>query len=177
MVWNGFLIRGRCGNPGPPGINFIYLFYRFYYVSCFFGHPNRTIKLGVCEGSLHFLECFIVFRLFVFSDVPGGVTMMTISCYSLYAKMFLNSFCWPWRLLGLLGGSLGSLLFLASLWTLFHRFGRCSNHDDFLLEFIIQSAPKLVLVTLEPFGPPWGMSCSPLWLHKIWFHWGLSLVP
>ena len=50
------------------------------------------------------------------------------------------------------GGSLGSLLFLAGLGTLFHSFGRCPKHDDFLLHFIRKSVPKLVLVTLAPFG-------------------------
>ena len=51
------------------------------------------------------------------------------------------------------GGSLGSLLFLAGLGTLFHHFGRCPNHNDFLLQLISQSAPKFVFVTLAPFGP------------------------
>ena len=59
-------------------------------------------------------------------------------------------------------GSLGSLLFSAGLGALFHRFGRCPNHDDFPLQFMSQSAPKLVLVTLAPFGSPFGGSiCNP----------------
>ena len=45
-------------------------------------------------------------------------------------------------------------LFVASagLGCLFHRFGSCTNQDDFLEEFVFQTAPKLVLVTLAPFG-------------------------
>ena len=38
--------------------------------------------------------------------------------------------------------------------SLFHRFGRCPNHGDFLDEFICEGGPKLILVTLAPFGPP-----------------------
>jgi hypothetical protein len=54
----------------------------------------------------------------------------------------------------------GGLLVASRSWlvwgSLFHRFGRCPNQDDFLEEFVFQSAPKLVLVTLAPFGPPAG---------------------
>ena len=39
---------------------------------------------------------------------------------------------------------------------IFHRFGRCPNHDDFLEECIFHNAPKLLLVTLAPFGPSGG---------------------
>ena len=42
----------------------------------------------------------------------------------------MKAFC------GLLEGSLGNLLFLVGLETLFHPCGRRPNHDDFLLQFI-----------------------------------------
>ena len=87
---------------------------------------------------------------------------MMIFSRSLSSKVLQNSFWRPWALLGLLGGSLCSLLFLAGLGGLFHRFGRCPNQDDFLEEFVFQSAPKLVLVTLAPFGPPGGDSFDGL---------------
>ena len=51
------------------------------------------------------------------------------------------------------GGSLCSLLSWLVWGILFHRFGRCGNHDDFLEEFVFQSAPKLVSVTLALFRP------------------------
>ena len=64
---------------------------------------------------------------------------------------------------------------MAGLGGLFHRFGRCPNQDDFLEEFVFQSAPKLVLVTLASFGHCTNMSSFPaantdsldvqLWLH------------
>ena len=54
------------------------------------------------------------------------------------------------------GGSHGRLLFSVGFGGLFHCFGRCPNQDDFLEEFVFQSAAKLVLVTLAPFGPPGG---------------------
>ena len=44
------------------------------------------------------------------------------------------------------------LLFLAALGSLFHCFSRCPNQVDFLKEFVFQSAPKFVLVTLALFG-------------------------
>ena len=77
--------------------------------------------------------------------------------WRLLAAACVDSFWRPWALLGLLG-SLCSILFLAGLGGLFHRFGRCPHQDDFLEEFVFQSAPKLVLVTLAPFGPPGGGS-------------------
>ena len=82
---------------------------------------------------------------------------MTIFCYSLYAKL---PNCSPKLILvtlapfGTSGGSLGILLFLVGLGSLFHCSGMCSNHDDYLIQIIGQSAPKLVLVTLRSFGPP-----------------------
>ena len=66
-------------------------------------------------------------------------------------------------------GRLGGLFVASSSWLvwdgLFHRFGRCPNQDDFLEEFVFQSAPKLVLVTLAPFGPPGGDSFDGLAWH------------
>ena len=81
---------------------------------------------------------------------------MKIFCYSLPSKMLQNSFWRPWGLSGLLEGSLGSLLISVGFGCLFHRFGRCSNQKGFLEEFVFQSVPKLVLVTLAPFGSPGG---------------------
>ena len=63
---------------------------------------------------------------------------------------------------GPFGGSLRSLLFLVGLGALFHRFGRCPNHGNFLEEFIFKSAPKLVLVTLALIGPLGGNSFDGL---------------
>ena len=98
---------------------------------------------------------------------------MTNFCYSLPSKMHQNSFWRPWGFLSLLGGSLGSLLFSVGFGSLFHRFGRCPNQEDFLEEFVFQSVPKLVLVTLAPFGPLWGgdLFVAP-WLHTTLFHFG-----
>ena len=95
----------------------------------------------------------IIFHVF------AGVQIMMIFSKSLSFKVFQNSFWRPWALLGLLGGR----HFVASsswlVWGgLFHRFGRCPNQDDFLEEFVFQSAPKLVLMALAPFGPPGGLS-------------------
>ena len=53
------------------------------------------------------------------------------------------------------GGSLGSLLFSAGLGSLFHRFGKCLTQDNFLEEFVLQSAPKLV-GDLGAFWVSWG---------------------
>ena len=61
-------------------------------------------------------------------------------------KRFLHA----WRL----AGTSIVACFSSLVWgILFHRFGRCANHDDFLEEFVTQGAPKLVLVTLALFGP------------------------
>ena len=95
-------------------------------------------------------------NVFWFCDVLGGVKTMTRFCYSLQAKLLLNSFWWPWGCMGLLGG------LLAGLGSLFHCFGRCPNHDDVLIQFISQIVPKLILVILEPFGHPGGISSKPL---------------
>jgi hypothetical protein len=105
-------------------------------------------------------NCYIWLLVFggVIFHVFAGVQIMMIFSRSLSSKVVQNSFWRPWALLGLLGGSLCSLLFLAGLGPLFHHFGRCPNQDDFLEEFVFQSAPKLVLVTLAPFGPPGGLS-------------------
>ena len=74
-----------------------------------------------------------------------------------------TSFGDPWGLLSLLGGSLGNLLFSVGFGSFFlHRFGRCPKKDDFLEEFVFQSTPKRVLVTLAPFGPPGGNSFDGL---------------
>ena len=101
---------------------------------------------------------------------------MKIFCYSFPSKMIQNSFWRPWGLWGLMGGSLDSLLFSAGLGSLFHRFGRCPNHDDFLLQFTVQSAPKLVFVTLAPFGTSGGARfVAPLSPHKSQFHCGSIL--
>ena len=155
VVLERFLIRDRFGTRGSPGTSFVYLFHWFYNVSCLCGQSSRTIA-RVCEGLLHFLAWFGG-RV----DVLGGVSIIMSFCYSSYAKMFLNS------LVSLLGGSLGSLLFLASLGNLFYRVGRCPNHDDFLLQFISQSVPKLVLVTLGgTFRASMGGSLVIPWLHK-----------
>ena len=40
----------------------------------------------------------------------------------------------------------------------FPCFCRCPNYDDFLEEFLFQSAPKLILATLGSFGPSEGVS-------------------
>ena len=64
-------------------------------------------------------------------------------------------------------------LFSIGSGNLFHRFGRRANHDDFLEEF--QRTPKLVLVTLAPFGPPWGDLFVAPWLHKTWFRCGFLM--
>ena len=87
----------------------------------------------------------------------------------LHVEVFQNSFWRPWRLLGLLGGH-----FVASsswlVWgELFHRFGMCPNQEDFLEEFVLQSAPKLVLVALAPFGSPWGDLFVASWSSKFEF--------
>ena len=47
--------------------------------------------------------------------------------------------------------------FLVVLGGLFHRFGRCPNHGNFLEEFIFQSAPKLIRAT-GSFGPSAGVT-------------------
>ena len=103
-------------------------------------------------------NCYIWLQVFgvIIFHVLAGVQIIMIFSRSLSSKVLQNSFWQPWALLGLLGGSLCSLLFLVGLGSFFHRFGRCPNQDDFLEDFIFQSAPKLVLVTLASFGPPWG---------------------
>jgi hypothetical protein len=87
---------------------------------------------------------------------------MTNFCYSLPSKMLQNSFWRPLGLLTLLGAPLGSLLFSVGFGFPFHSFGRCPNQDDFLEEFVFQTVPKLVLVTLAHFGPPGGDSFDGL---------------
>ena len=90
--------------------------------------------------------------------VCAGVQTMMILPRSSSSKVLQNSFWRPWALLGLLGGHFVD----SSSWlvwgNLFHRFGRCSNQDDFLEEFAFQGAPKVTLVTLAPFGPSGGLS-------------------
>ena len=58
--------------------------------------------------------------------------------------------------LGSFGPSGGGHSVASSSWlvlgSLFHSFGRCPNYGDFLGQLIPQGAPKLVLVTLAPFG-------------------------
>ena len=108
--------------------------------------------------------------------VFAGVQIMMISSRSLSSKVLQNSFWRPWALLSLLGGSLCSLLFLAGLGCLFHRFGRCPNQNHFLEDFIFKSAPKLVLVTLAPFGPPGRDSLDDLLLIYSHFHCGSIVI-
>ena len=101
---------------------------------------------------LNFLESFAedIFYVFV------AVEIMQILLEEFIIQSAPKLFWRPWRLLGLLRGSLGSLLFSAGLGTFLHRFGRCPHHGDFLEQFISQSAPKLVLMTLAPLRPPCG---------------------
>ena len=61
---------------------------------------------------------------------------------------------------------------MAGLVGLFHRFGRCPNQDDFLEEFVFQSVPKVILVTLAPFGPPGRDSLDDQLLIYSHFHDG-----
>ena len=119
--------------------------------------PHRNIAGILYEIVTFSSECFVNYSLCLCR------CQNYVFCYNLPSKMLQYSFWRSWGLLGRLGGSLGSLLFTAGLGTFFfHRFGRCPNHDDFLEQFISQSAPKLVLVTLAPLGPPWGDLLYPL---------------
>ena len=144
---------GVFGSPDSDVEHFLYSFYNTSLL---------VFSLGFYTELLYLLERFRGSIFYIFA----GVEIMTIWNYSFCDKRFLNSFWWPWRLLGLLGGSLGSLLFLAGLGCLFHCFGRCPNHDDFLWLFIRQSAPRLILASLGLLGLLRASLCSPpLWLH------------
>ena len=114
------------------------------------GTANSSFHLGFYSDI-----CFLSrswYSRFVFSQI------IEIFCYS-FRPRCSKTHCgdpevfWAfWRV------SLGSLLFSVGLGTLFHCFDKCPNHEDLLEHLIVQSAPKLVLVTLAPFGPFAGLS-------------------
>ena len=62
-----------------------------------------------------------------FFIVLASVQIRKIFSRNLSFKVLRNSFWWPWRLLNLLGGSLGSLFFLAGLGRSFSSFLQMSK--------------------------------------------------
>ena len=105
---------------GPSGIQgpILCICYLVFILFLVFLDPQTPRSLGSYRDFLHCLERFGTDIFYVFA----GVNIMTILCYSSLLKMLQNSFRWPWRLLGVLGESLGSLLFLVCLGIIFHRF-------------------------------------------------------
>ena len=78
-------------------------------------------------------NCYIWLQVFggVIFHVFAGVQIMMIFSRSLSSKVVQNSFWRPWALLGLLGGSLCSLLFLAGLGFFFSSFWQVSKSGRF----------------------------------------------
>ena len=84
---------------------------------------------------------------------------MFLQVSKLWRFKLLNSFWWP-CLAPLLhskgGGSLGSLLCLAGLRVCSSCWQVPKSWRISLSQLISQRTPQLVLVTLAPYGPPWG---------------------
>ena len=85
LLWfyNDFRCEAVQGVFGTPGANFAY-FYTDFTIALFCLNAQIAISLRFYTELLHFLESIWGSILYVFA----GVEIMTIFCYSLYAKMF-----------------------------------------------------------------------------------------
>ena len=138
---------------GPSGhqVSNLYTLYKGFIMLLVFWEAQIAISLGFYKELLHVLDRFggSFSMLWQLSKLEQLLLQFTCQDVPKLVLATLGSF-------GPSGGISWYLLLLVGLGIIFHRFGRCPNHNDFLLHFISQNITKLVLVTLAPFGSPWG---------------------